>query len=67
MKDIKFTEEIEQEFFHHQYTWHNFALWLKENHLPPTIDNLRKFRDMCWVLTVENEEDEIKVFTKKKQ
>ena len=26
MKDIKFTEEIEQEFFHHQYTWHNFAL-----------------------------------------
>ena len=66
MKEFMTTEEIEQQTFHKMFTWKNFIVWLKQNNLALTWHNLIEFRNTCWVLTFENEEEEIKVFKKVK-
>lgn len=66
MKEFITTEEIEQQIFHKMFTWKNFIAWLKQNNLALTWHNLREFKNICWVLTFENEEEEIKVLKKVK-
>jgi len=66
MKEFITTEEIEQQTFHKMFTWKNFITWLKQNNLALTWHNLQEFKNICWVLTFENEEEEIKVLKRVK-